>query len=99
MGKVFGKAFTILGLDERKGRRVVKQIKVFTEIFGSMLHGFLPCSLVSLTESCSFWYSLKNLLNPYKLVESLAIKTDDVTSGGRDLDPHGRLWAVQRQMS
>ena len=24
-GKVFGKAFTILGLDERKGRRVVKQ--------------------------------------------------------------------------
>ena len=25
MGKVFGKAFTILGLDERKGRRVVKQ--------------------------------------------------------------------------
>ena len=25
VGKVFGKAFTILGLDERKGRRVVKQ--------------------------------------------------------------------------
>ena len=88
-GKVFGKAFTILGLDERKGRRVVKQ--GFHRNFGSMLHGFLPCSLVSLTESCSFWYSFKNLLNPHKLVESLAIKTDDVTSGGRDLDPHGRL--------
>ena len=69
------------------------------EMFGSVLHGFLPCSLVSLTESCSFWYGLKNLLNVYKLAESLAIKTDDVTSGGRELDPHGQLQAVQRQMS
>ena len=66
------------------------------EIFRSMLHGFLPCSLVSLTELCSFWYGLKNLLNVHKLAESLAIKTEDVTSGGRELDPHGQLRVVQR---
>ena len=52
---------------------------------------FLPCSLVSLTELCSFWYGLKNLLNVHKLAESLAIKTEDVTSSERELDPHGQL--------
>ena len=25
---------------------------------------------------------------------SLTVKTDDVTSGRRGVDPHGRLWAV-----
>ena len=38
MGKVFGQAFTILGLDERNGRWVVEQD--FMEIFKSMLHFF-----------------------------------------------------------
>ena len=35
--------------------------KVFMGIFRSMLHGFLPFSLVSLTELCSFRYGLKDL--------------------------------------
>ena len=30
--------------------------KIFMAIFGSMLHGFLPFSPVSLTELCSFRY-------------------------------------------
>ena len=48
-GKVFRKAFRILGLDERKGRWVVEQ-DFRIEIFKSMLHGFLLFSVVSLTE-------------------------------------------------
>ena len=36
VGKVFGKAFRILGLDERKGKWVVEQ--EFYGNFGSMLH-------------------------------------------------------------
>ena len=45
MGRVFRKVFRILGLGERKG----------------ILHVFLPFSPVSLTELCSFRYSLKDL--------------------------------------
>ena len=29
-------------------------------IFGSILHGFWPFSVASLTEPCSFWYGLKD---------------------------------------
>lgn len=29
---------------------------------------------------------------------SLIVNTDDITSGRRDGDPHGQLWAVQGQM-
>ena len=39
------------------------------QIFGSMLHGFLPFSLVSLTELCSFWYGLKDLSTLHKLAD------------------------------
>ena len=68
-GQSFWESFYIfiLGLDERKGRRLVKQ--GFHGNFRGLLHGFLPCSLVSLTELCSFWYGLKNLLNVHKLEE------------------------------
>ena len=52
MGKVFRKAFSILGLNERKGRWVEEQD--FMEIF--TLHGFLPFSPLSLTEFCSVWF-------------------------------------------
>ena len=52
VGKDFRKGFRILELDKRKGRWVVEQD--FHEIFRSMLHGFLPFSLVSLTELSSF---------------------------------------------
>ena len=41
--------------------------KIFMEIFRSMLHGFLPFSLVSLTELCSFCYALKDLFTLHKL--------------------------------
>lgn len=75
-------------------------IQVYMEIFGSMLHvhGFLPCPQVSLTESCSFGYSLKDLLTLHKLADSLAIKSDDIKSGRRDLDLYGWLQVVYGQM-
>ena len=50
--KVFRKAFRIVGLDERKCRRVVG--KNFMGIFALILHGFWPFSVASLTEPCSF---------------------------------------------
>ena len=64
-------------------------------IFRSLSRGFLLLSPVSLTELCSFWYGLKDLFTLHKLVLSLTIKTDDVTKGRKDLDPHGQLRAVQ----
>ena len=67
-------------------------------IFRSLSRGFLLLSPVSLTELCSFWYGLKDLFTLHKLVLSLTIKTDDVTKGRKDLDPHGRLRAVQGRM-
>ena len=70
------------------------------EIFRSMSRGFLLVSLVSLTELCSFWYGLKDLFTLHKLAKKnvLTVKTDDVTMGRKDLDPHGRLRAVQGRM-
>ena len=59
VGKVFVKAFRILGLDERKDRWVVEQ-------------DFLPFSLASLTaELCSFWYGLKDLFTLHKLADNV----------------------------
>ena len=68
------------------------------EIFRSMLHVFfLPFSPVSLTELCSFWDGLKDLFTLHKSAEklSLTIKTDDVTSGRRDVDVHRWLQAAK----
>ena len=58
---------------------------------------FLPFSVVSLTELCSFQYGLKDLFTLHKSVEkvSLTIKTDDVTSGRRDVDAHRWLQGAQ----
>ena len=65
-------------------------------IFGSMLHGFLPFSVLSLTESCSFW---KDLVTLHMLADKVGIDhSDDVTSGRRDMGPHWRLRAVQGRM-
>ena len=49
--------------------------------FRAMLHGFLPFSLVLLTELCSFCYGLKDLFTLHRLATklSLTIKADDVT--------------------
>ena len=45
----------------------------FHEIFKSMLHGFLPFSLVSLTELSSFWYVLKDLFTLHKLTGKVVL--------------------------
>ena len=50
VGRVFRKAFRILGLGE--GKVGGQWNKIFMEIFRSMSHGFLLLSLVSLTELC-----------------------------------------------
>jgi len=47
--------------------------KIFMEILGSMLHGFLPFSPVSLTEWCSFWYGLKDLFTLRKLADKIIL--------------------------
>ena len=72
MGKVFGKALRILGSEERKGRPVDWN-KICVEIFRSILHGLLPFSLFSLTESCSFWYGLKDLFNLHRLASKVLL--------------------------
>ena len=74
--------------------------EIFMEIYRSILHGFLPFSPVSLTELCSFWYGLKDLFTLHKLADrvGLAVKTDDVTRGRKDVDPHGWLKGVQARM-
>ena len=56
---------------------------------------FLAISPASLTESYSFWYGLKDLFTLYKLADKVVlvtIKTDDVTSAKRDVNPHRRLF-------
>ena len=71
MGKVFRKAFTILGLDERKGRWVVLQD--FPGNFQVNVTWFLPFSPVPLTELCSFWYGLKDLFTLRKLADKVVL--------------------------
>ena len=43
------------------------------EIFGGILHGFLPFSPVSLTELCSFWYGLRDLFLLHKLADKVIL--------------------------
>lgn len=76
---------------------------VFIEILGSIFTCtcFLPSSLASLTEMCSFWHYLKDLfpLHKYKMTNlSLTVKTDDITNGTVIMDPNCQLWMVQEQM-
>ena len=63
MGKVFKKAFGILGLDERKGRCSGTR---FSWKFLVRSCVFLPFSPASLTESYSFWYGLKDHFTLHK---------------------------------
>ena len=60
MGRVFRKAFRILGLGERKGRRAIEQD----------FHGDLPFSPVSLIE---FWYGLKDLVTLHKVADKVGL--------------------------
>ena len=60
-----------------------------------MLNGFLPFSPVSLTESCSFWYGLKDLFTLHKLVDKVVLTSLAVEG---TMDPPGQLQAVQGEM-
>ena len=71
MGRVFRKAFRILGLGERKGRWVMEQD--FHGDFQVNVTWFLLVSPVPLTELCSFWYGLKDLFTLHKLVKKVVL--------------------------
>ena len=71
MGKVVGKAFRILRLDERKNRWVMEQD--FHGNFQVNVTWFFAFSLVSLTELCSFWYGLKDLFTLHKLPDKVVL--------------------------
>ena len=90
-GKVFREGFRILGLDKRKGRWAVAQdfhgnfqvnVTRFFSFFSGVLDRIVPL-LVWFERSLHF------------ALHSLTIKTDDVTSSRRDVDPHGWLRAAQ----
>ena len=75
VGKVFGKAFRILGLDERKGKQtrwVVEQ-----DIYGNFqvnVAWFLAFSPAYLTRTCSFWYGLKDLFTLHELAHKVVLE-------------------------
>ena len=54
MGRVFRKAFRILGLSERKGRWAMEQ-DFHGDLQVNLACFFFPFSPVSFTELCSFW--------------------------------------------
>ena len=56
-----------------KGKVGEQGNKIFMEIFRSMSRGFLLLSPVSLTESCSFLYGLKDLFTLDKLVKKVVL--------------------------
>ena len=87
VGKVFGKAFRILGWDEGKGRWIVEQD--FHEKFQVIVTGFLPFSPVSFTEWGSSWYGLKKLSTLHKLADKNWWCHKQYTGKGR-----GSAWVV-----
>ena len=71
MGKVFGKAFKILRLDERKGRWVVEE-----DFHGNCrlkVTFLLSYSPTSFPESCSFWHALKDIFTLHKLADKVVL--------------------------
>ena len=88
-----GKAFRILGLDEMKSRWVVEQdfhghfqVNVTMMVFCL----FLQRPWLKSTHSGMVW-KISSLCTSLQTKLSLTVKTDDVTSGRKDVDPHGRL--------
>ena len=66
-----------------------------------MLHCFSPFPRCAWPELSLLWYGLKDLFTLHKSARSklsLTIKTEDVTSGRRDADLHGRLRVAQGRM-
>ena len=88
VGKVFKKAFRILGIDERKSRWVV-EFKIFMEIFRPKWHGFLPFNFSGVLDS------IVPLLVWFERSLHSAQLSDDITSGRRDMDRHGWLEVAQ----
>jgi len=70
VGKVFWKAFSIFGLDKRKGRWVVE--KDFQRRFQVNVTWFFAF-FSGLLETCSFWYGLKDLFTLHTLADKLVI--------------------------
>ena len=98
VGKVLRNAFTILGLDERKARWVVKQdfhgnFSVNVTWFFAIFSGVLYWIVLILV-----WFE-RSLL-PTQIRGQCCSRSliDDGTSGRRDVNPHGRLRAVQGRM-
>ena len=90
MGKVFRKAFRILGLDERKGRWVVEQDfdgNFYFTCFFAFLCGVLDRCMLILV-----WF--EDLFTLYKLAD----KIDDVTSSTKHMDQHGHSLTAQGRM-
>ena len=69
VGKVFKKAFRILGLGERKGSWAVEQdFHRNFQVNVTWIFAFFP---VSLTELCSFWFALKDPFTLHKLADKV----------------------------
>ena len=92
VGKVFRNAFRILGFNENKGSLVVEQdfhgnfrvnVTWFFAFFSSVLDWIVL--ILVLFERSLHCAHVSGQSCPWPL------KTDDVTSGRRDVDPHGRL--------
>ena len=71
MGRVFRKAFRILGLGEGKGRWVMEQD--FHGDFQVNVTWFFACFSGALTELCSFWYGLIDLFTLHKLGKKVVL--------------------------
>ena len=101
VGRVFRKAFRILGLGERKGRWAMEQdfqedFQVNVTWFFASFSGVLDWTVLILV-----WFE-RSLHSTQVSRQSCPwpLKTDDVIKGRKDADPHGRLggeW-VNRQL-
>ena len=99
VGIVFRKAFRILGLGERKGRWAMQQdfhgdFQVNVTWFFASFSGVLDWIVLILV-----WFE-RSLHSAQVSGQSCPwpLKTDDVTKGRKDVDPHRRLQAVQGRM-
>ena len=100
VGRVFRKAFRILGLGERKGRWAMEQdfhgdFQVNVTWFFASFSGVLDWIVLTLVwferSLHSAQISRQSYLWQSKLMMSQAVFRKEV-------DPHGRLWAAQRRM-
>ena len=99
LGRVFGKSFRILGLGERKVEWAIEQ-----DFHGDFQANvtwffclFLRCPWLNCAHSGMVW-KISSLCTSLRTKLSLTVKTDHVTKGRKDVDPHGQLQAVQGRM-